>query len=124
MTTETEQATKTSSPHAPFRLMVSFAGGKYDLRIQAHETNADMLVVKSKNPEALDNLILATGVDPGVIDRFVGSAYHICFLDKKQASALVAAVVLGLVTKKEAMIHYVTEQIAEEDDDYGDAEEV
>ncbi len=91
-----------SNPHKPFRVHLQFAGNAYDLRIQAHETDDTQLVVKSSNPEALDNLLLATGVDPGVKARIKGQAHHIAFVSKDGCAKLLAAAILNLATKPEA----------------------
>jgi len=87
----------------PFRLAISTAGEKCDLDFRAHEHDPEHLVVcKAAHPEAFDNLILVTGVDPEVQTTVQGSHYFITTLTKAGAAKLLSAVVVGLVTKSEA----------------------
>lgn len=86
----------------PFRLAVAVAGANLSLDFRAHEQDPDLVVCKAPHPEALDNLILVTGVDPEVKGTAKGSTYFITTMTKAGAAKLLAAVVTGLVTKEEA----------------------
>jgi hypothetical protein len=109
-----------NNPHRPYRLALSYAGGKYDLRIQAHETDPNLLVLKSINPEAVPNLILATGVNPEVTTAFKGKKYHVTFATKKGVAELVAAAITTVATKVEAATMQALDVLDAEDDEEED----
>ena len=113
------------NPHKPFRFTFSFVSGKYDLRVQAHEDDPNLLVLKSGNPEAVDHLIMATGVDPEITSRFKGDVYHIAFASKAGVAKLIGAAVLaGLATKAEMKAQAMLAATADADDDVtGDDDE-
>lgn len=101
--TTTTVETPKATPTKPFRIVFQFAGGKYDLRIQANEKDPAGLVLKSTNPDAVDNLILVTGVNPDIASVVKGNAYHITFASKEGVAKLLAAALMtGLATKAEA----------------------
>lgn len=124
--TETTPAVETpkATPTKPFRIVFQFAGGKYDLRIQANETDPNGLVLKSANPDAVDNLILLTGINPDITSSVKGSVYQVTFASKEGVAKLLAAALLtGLATKAEAAEAAAKaaalDHMSDDDDDVG-----
>ena len=68
---------------------------------RAHNTDPNLMVAKAKHPEAVDNLIVITGVDAEVQKKLKGHSNHITVMTKKGGAALIAAAALALATKDE-----------------------
>lgn len=85
----------------PFRVTFQIAGSAH-VSFRAHEKDDKFVVAKSTNPEALDNLIVMTGVNPGITETIKGNKNFISVMPKDGAAKLVAAAIPLLATKAEA----------------------
>ena len=75
------------------RLYLTFDNEQFNLRIQPHTDDDTKLVVKSKHPEAIDQLVILSGKDLGIVARISGDANFICICDK---TTLLGAIAIAL----------------------------
>lgn len=80
----------------PNRLYFSFHDYKMALRVQPHREDATKVVIKAKDPEAIDNLAIITGVDLGITNKTQGKQYFICFAEKQKLAQACGVAILHL----------------------------
>ena len=84
----------------PNRILFTLPNGR-GIRFQAHTTNPELVVAKSDDPEAIDSLIIETGIDPGVQSAWIGTHYKITALQRDGAAKLIAAAFAKLANADE-----------------------
>lgn len=84
----------------PYRLYLRFQNENDSLRVQAHKTDETLLVIKTRHPEAVDNLALLAGTSIGAVQAFSGKKYRITFVKKDEFLKAVPAFLekIALVT--------------------------
>lgn len=108
----------------PYRFEMSFNGGTSAMRVQSHNTDSTLLVVKHKHPETVDELITLTGLDPKVKKTFKGSNYFITFCEREALCSVVSALCSKISEESKEPMKDDVEEVDEEAKDYDGDEEV
>lgn len=93
------------------------------LRVQKHNSDPDLLVLKSTHKELLDTLIAATGVDPDIKKTFDGKNYKISFVTREGAGKLFAAIASGIGKMEFALSSNAPENAEAADYDNDDSDD-
>lgn len=80
----------------PKKIHFETVDSTFTFRVQCHREDDTKLVVKSRHPEAVDHLVLLVEADLGITNRFQGSNYFICEVDKEAFAAAIGKAVLHL----------------------------
>ena len=95
--------------HGAFAITIAVAGRRSVVRITAHPSDTKAVRLTSRNGEVIDDLIVATGIDPEITSSGRDGFESWAVASKAAVARIASACVLGLRTQAEADASPVSE---------------
>lgn len=77
------------------QILIAARGGHFSVKLVAHHTNPDLVVIKSKHPEAGAMLAVFAGIEASALVSEKGSLYFRTIVERKALEAGIGRAIFG-----------------------------